>query len=278
MTDILITEPMDEPAVASLRAEFSVIHDPDLSEQPQRIAQLARDCRALIVRESHRVTAVLLDGCASLVAIGRLGVGLDNIDMDACKQRDVTVYPASGANADAVAEYVIGSIFLCSRRGLMASAEVLAGDWPRVRYIGMQVSGKTLGIIGLGAIGQALAPRATALGLQVIAYDPLLSENAPAWRKCGVEPRSLASLLADSDFVSLHVPLSAATRNLVNASALGRMRATACLINASRGGIVDETALIRPCAKAVSPARFWMSSNTSRYRRIPISSMYRISS
>lgn len=242
MADIVISEFMDQAAVDGLTAEFSVVYDKGLADRPDELGELASQCRALIVRNRTQVRGPLLNG-RNLKVIGRLGVGLDNIDCAACKARNITVIPATGANDQAVAEYVIAGLLLLLRKSYGESAAVAAGAWPRERLIGGEISGRLLGLVGFGSIARQTAKRAIALGMRVMAYDPYIPEDAPLWREHGVEPTGLESLLAASDAVSIHVPLTDGTRHLVNASTLGMMKRGAVFINAARGGVADEQAL-----------------------------------
>jgi (S)-sulfolactate dehydrogenase len=241
---ILITEFMDQAAVAQLQQRFETHYDPALVDSPSELLALARDADALIVRNRTRVDRALLDAAVRLLVVGRLGVGLDNIDVPACAARGVEVIPATGANAGAVAEYVIGSALALLRGAIGRSDETLAGQWPRAALSGgREIAGKTLGLIGFGGIGQLTARLARALAVRVIAHDPLLADDAWIWNVIGVESCSLAALLAQADIVSLHVPLTDQTRGLIDADALARMKPDALLINTARGGIVDEAAL-----------------------------------
>ncbi len=243
MSDIVISEFMDEPAVDWLREQgFAVTYDPSLVDEPARLAGALAEARGLIVRNRTQVRGELLAGAPRLRAVGRLGVGLDNIDLDACKARDVAVFPATGGNTISVAEYVITAVLMLRRRAWLGSAEVLAGGWPRQRMMGLEVSGATLGLVGFGAIAQATAARARAMGMEIAAHDPFLPADHPAWkgvRNCAALPE----LLGAADALSLHVPLTDATRNLIDADALAAMKPDAVLINTARGGIVDERAL-----------------------------------
>ncbi|MFG1426018.1 hydroxyacid dehydrogenase [Roseixanthobacter glucoisosaccharinicivorans] len=243
MPEILVTEFMDAAALDALRADHDVHYDPTLVDKADVLAQLAQGARALIVRNRTQVRAGLLANAPNLVVVGRLGVGLDNIDVADCRARSIEVYPATGANDVAVAEYVICGILVLLRGAYHASAEVAAGAWPRTRLMGREVSGKRLGLIGFGAIARETARRARALGMEVVAFDPFVAADDPAWRAEGVVPVSLEDLLGESDAVSLHVPMTAQTRNLIDAPALDRMKPGAVLINAARGGVVDEAAL-----------------------------------
>ena len=245
MADIVITEFMDACAVDSLRADFDVHYDPDLHADATGISAVLGQARALIVRNRTRVDARLLASGLRLVAVGRLGVGLDNIDLDACAERDVSVYPATGANVVAVAEYVVTTMLVMLRGAYHATDRVLAGDWPRTALIGREASGKTLGIVGFGAIGRAVAGRASALGVDVAAFDPILSSGDPAWSTPGVRRcDDLGAMLGACDVVTLHVPLTEATRHLVGAAEIAAMKSGACIVNTARGGVLDETAMV----------------------------------
>ena len=245
MTDIVITEFMDACAVDSLRADFDVHYDCDLHADATGISAVLGQARALIVRNRTRVDARLLASGLRLVAVGRLGVGLDNIDLDACAERDVSVYPATGANVVAVAEYVVTTMLVMLRGAYHATDRVLAGDWPRTALIGREASGKTLGIVGFGAIGRAVAGRASALGVDVAVFDPILSSGDPAWSTPGVRRfGDLGAMLGACDVVTLHVPLTEATRHLVGAAEIAAMKSGACIVNTARGGVLDETAMV----------------------------------
>jgi (S)-sulfolactate dehydrogenase len=241
MADIVVSEFMDESIVRNAFKDRDVLYDPTLVDRPTELAQAVADARALIVRNRTQVRGALLAAAPKLTIVGRLGVGLDNIDLDACKARGIAVRPATGANDVSVAEYVITAMLVLLRRAWFATPDVLAGRWPRMSTIGGEVSGRTLGLIGLGAIARETARRALALGMKVIAYDPHLPHVHDAWALA--ERRDLDSLLADSTVVSLHVPLTAETRHMLAAPRLARMRRGAIIVNAARGGIIDEAAL-----------------------------------
>jgi (S)-sulfolactate dehydrogenase len=245
MTDIVITEFMDERAVASLRERFEVRHDPALSERPDELLRLVEGALALIVRNRTRVDAVLLAGGSRLRAVGRLGVGLDNIDLAACAARDIKVIPAVGANAQAVAEYVITTALMLLRGAYACTGEVAAGRWPRAAASqGRELSGKVLGLVGFGSTSRFTGRLGRALGMRVIAHDPLLALQDPVWIEESTTSCPLEALLQNADVVSLHVPLTDATRNLFDAERLACMKSDAVLINAARGHVVDEAALV----------------------------------
>ena len=243
MPEIVITEFMDDAAVAELAADFDVLYDAGLADRPETLTGLVADCRALIVRNRTQVKGALLEACEKLEVVGRLGVGLDNIDVEACRARGIAVCPATGANDLAVAEYVIAGIMMLLRGAYLASAAVAAGEWPRGELIGREIASRRLGLVGFGGIARETARRATALGMTVLAHDPFVPDDDPAWRELGVARTALEPLPTSCDAVSLHVPLDATTRHLIDAAALGRMREDAVLINAARGGVVDERAL-----------------------------------
>jgi (S)-sulfolactate dehydrogenase len=241
---IVITEFMDEAAVESLRDRFTVIYDPALVDRRADMLELLADAPALIVRNRTRVDVDVLAAAKQMRIVGRLGVGLDNIDVPACQSRGIEVIPATGANALAVAEYVISAALVLLRGAYVSSAEVADGKWPRVRLSeGREASGQTLGLVGFGGIGQLTAKLAQGLGMHVLAYDPLVASDAQIWTQTNVERRELDDLLAQSDVISLHVPLTDQTKGLMNAERLARMKPDAILINTARGGIVDEAAL-----------------------------------
>jgi (S)-sulfolactate dehydrogenase len=241
---IVICEFMDEKSVEILARRFNVVHDPKLVDRPQDLVRELDDAQALIVRNRTQVTAALLAAAPRLSVVGRLGVGLDNIDVPACEARAVAVIPALGANALAVAEYVVATAMVLLRGAYLSSSAVADGGWPRALLSeGRESAGKTLGLVGFGGIGRLTAKLAQALGMRVVAYDPMLDANAPVWRETGVACAGLDALLAAADAVSLHVPLADSTRNLMNAARIGAMKRGAVLINTARGGIVDEAAL-----------------------------------
>lgn len=241
MATIVISEFMDEAAVATLAARHDTLYDPALVDRPADLAASVADARALVVRNRTQVRGDLLAAATGLQVVGRLGVGLDNIDLDACKARAIRVIPATGANDLAVAEYVITTSAMLLRGAYLARDRMLAGDWPRGDLMGRELAGKTMGLVGLGSIARLVKAKAMALGMSVAAHDPYVPNGDPAWDQ--VRQLPLADLFAAADIVSLHVPLNDGTRNLVDAAMLARMQPTAILINAARGGVVDEPAL-----------------------------------
>ena len=241
MAHIVITEFMDEAAVARLARVHDTLYDPGLVDDPAALHGHLTAARALIVRNRTQVRETLLGMGPKLKVVGRLGVGLDNIDVSACKTRSIKVIPATGANDLSVAEYVITTALMLLRGAYLRSADVASGAWPRQSMMGRELAGRTIGLVGYGSIAREVAWRAHMMGMQIVAYDPYLMADHPGWQIA--RNVSLDAVLELSDVVSLHTPLTDATRRMINAQALASMKSDAILINAARGGIVDEAAL-----------------------------------
>lgn len=241
---IVISEFMDERAVAQLQAQHEVVFDPTLVDNMPRLLQLAQTADALIVRNRTQVRGELLAALARCKVIGRLGVGLDNIDVTACEARGMQVIPATGANALAVAEYVIGTAMVLLRGVYLSSAAVASGTWPRPALSnGREISGTCLGLVGFGGIGRLTAGLAQGLGMTVMAHDPMVAADSPVWAETGVQCASFEDLLSQADVVSLHVPFTSGTANMLSAERIAGMKRGAIVINTSRGGIADEAAV-----------------------------------
>ena len=232
---------MDEAAVETLRTSFDVDYEPALADRQDEIAGRLSGRKALIVRNRTQVTKALIESAPGLSCVGRLGVGLDNIDLSACAAQGVEVYPATGANTLSVAEYVVTASLVLLRSAYFSTARTIAGEWPRQECSGREAAGKSLGLIGFGDIGQATAHLADALGMKTLAYDPHLGEDDVDWGS--TRPESLETVLSTSEVVSLHVPLNKATHHLIDAERLSLMKPGAILINAARGGVVAESDL-----------------------------------
>ncbi|MCG8350277.1 MAG: hydroxyacid dehydrogenase [Chloroflexales bacterium] len=240
---VVITEFIWLPATDALGQETELVYAEDLWRRPSELQVQLADAAALIVRNQTQVTSELLAAAPRLQIVGRLGVGLDNIDVAAARERGVQVVFVRSSNAIAVAEYVFAAMFAAARRLAEATADVQAGHWNRKLFTGGELYGKTLGIVGLGDIGGRLARRAQAFGMQILAADPLVNTSSLVVAEFGVELVNLVTLLARSDFVSLHLPLTPATKHLINQERLAAMKPGAWLINTARGGVVDEDAL-----------------------------------
>ncbi len=244
MADIVITEFLDEEVVRELAKTHDVRYQPDLVDRRAELLAALGESRAIIVRNRTWVNRELLDSAPRLRVVGRVGVGVERIDRDACAARGVAVRPATGANAITVAEYTLAALLLAWRGAFLASQRVIDGDWPRQEMIGRDLAGKTLGLVGFGNIGRAVAKRARAFEMTVIASDPYVAPEEAAWGELGVRRVTLDTVLQESDAVSLHAPLTEETRHIIDAAAIAAMKPGALLINTSRGGTVDEAAMI----------------------------------
>lgn len=244
MARIVVTEFMDERALPRLAAAHDLLYDPKLVDDAPRLLAEAARADVLVVRNRTQVRGELLAALTRCRVVGRLGVGLDNIDVPGCQARGMQVIPATGANALSVAEYVVASAMLLLRGAYQSSAGVAAGAWPRNALSnGREVGGKTLGLIGFGSIGQLTARLARGVGMQVAAFDAMLDDDHPAYAEAGARCAGLDEVITMSDVVSLHVPLVDSTRGLFSAARIASMKKGAVLINTARGGIVDEVAL-----------------------------------
>jgi D-3-phosphoglycerate dehydrogenase len=197
---------------------------------------------ALIVRGRTKVTAAVMDAASRLKVIGRAGVGVDNIDLEAAKKRGIIVVNAPTSTSIAVAELTFGLLLALAREIPRADAAMKQGKWLKKELEGVELNGKTLGVIGFGRIGMEVGKRAAAFGMNVIAYDPLIPEDEIKRR--GADPASLQDLYAWSDFISLHMPLTVDTRDMIGRQAFAQMKDGVRIVCAARGGIIDEAALV----------------------------------
>lgn len=241
--ELLLPEPLER-----LRAAHDVHYDPSLVNTRAALVEAARDADCIIVRNRTQVRDELLDAMTICKVVGRLGVGLDNIDVDTCKARGIQVVPAIGANARSVAEYVVTTAMMLTRGSYLASADVAQGKWPvQALAKGREVYGMTMGIIGFGSIGRVTGALAQAVGMRVVAYarDADASNAGRPAPDFDCELLSLERLLKTSDIVSLHIPRTRETRGMIDAQRISMMKPGSILINTTRGGIVDEQALVQ---------------------------------
>ncbi|MBW8270970.1 phosphoglycerate dehydrogenase [Caldovatus aquaticus] len=237
---VLISDKLSPAAVEIFRRRgIAVDFKPGLS--PAELRAIIAPYDGLAVRSATKVTRELLEAARNLKVVGRAGIGVDNVDVTSATARGVVVMNTPYGNAITTAEHAIAMMFALARQIPEASASTKAGKWEKNRFMGVELFGKTLGLIGCGNIGSIVADRAIGLKMKVIAYDPFLSEKRA--RELGVEKVELDELLARADFVSLHAPLTEQTRNILSREALFRMKKGARLVNCARGGLVDEEAL-----------------------------------
>lgn len=242
---ILITDPLPDEGLALLRAATDAQTDyrPELGTRDgAELLNAAAEYDALIVRSGTAVSRELIEHCARLKIIGRAGVALDNIDIPAATERGVMVMNTPESAALAAAEHTLALLLALCRHLPAADASVRRGEWERSRYWGVQLDGKTLGLIGFGRVGRLVAPRAQAFGLNVLAYDPYIDPEIA--RRANVTLTTLDELLACADFVSLHPRLAEGPRQIIGAAELARMKPGAHLINTAHGVLVDEAALL----------------------------------
>lgn len=245
MSDVLITENITGAAMDRLRANFDCVFAPELWQQPDRLQAMIADFRALIVRNQTQVTRELLTAASRLEIIGRAGVGLDNVEVQAANERGVVVAFTPEQNANSVAELVIGLMLALARMIPAADRDTKAGGWNRQRFTGLEIIGRTLGLVGFGRIGMSTANKARALGMDLIAYDPFIDSEGLRVLELRAQMTTLDDLLARADFVSCHLPATRDTVNLFTYERFCQMKASAYFINSSRGDVVDEAGLLR---------------------------------
>ena len=235
---VLVREPIAEPGLELLRSWFDVVEDGESD-----LGEIIGDFDAIVVRSATTLDAELIERASRLKVIGRAGVGVDNVDVDAATRRGIVVANAAESTVDSAAEHAIALLLALARNVPQAHAALTAGAWERQRFTGIELAGKTLGVLGLGRIGRQVAHPALGLGMRVVAYDPFVA--ADRFRELGVESAPTPSdLYAVADVVTLHLPLSEETRGLVDGIAFAQMKDGVRIVNAARGGLVDEAALV----------------------------------
>ena len=237
---IIIADGLAASALDLLRAEGWDV-DASAGRAPDQLASDLADADALIVRSATKVTAPLIAAAPRLRVIARAGTGVDNVDIPAASARGIVVMNAPGANSVSVAELAIGLVLALARHVPAADAAMKQGKWEKKKFLGEEIREKTLGLAGLGRIGQEVARRAAAFGMRIIAHDPFISEQVAG--DLGVELVSLDDLFTRADYLSLHMPSNEKTRHLVNADRLARARKGIRIVNTARGDLIDETAL-----------------------------------
>ncbi len=244
MPDVLITENILGAEMDTLRAQFDCTCKPDLWQRPAALQAIIGNYQALIVRNQTQVTHALIAAGTSLQIIGRAGVGLDNVDLPAATEHGIVVAFTPEQNANSVAELTIGLILSLARKIPAADRDTKAGGWKRQQFTGIEVLGKTLGLVGFGRIGASTANKARALGMDIIAYDPFVEAESLKAMEVRAEMISLEAVLQRADFVSCHLPATKGTMNFFDESKFALMKPSAYFINTSRGEVVNEDALI----------------------------------
>src|SRR5215831_16417678 len=241
---VVVCDPISPKGIALLqqRPEFNVV------VLPKRLAEaellpIVSDAVALVVRSETKVTRKVIEAAPNLRVVGRAGVGVDNVDVDAATERGVVVMNTPGGNTISTAELTFAMILSLARKVPQAHASMAAGKWDRKQFQGAELAGKTLGVLGLGRIGSEVARRAMAFGMKVLAYDPFLTEARA--RALGIElAADLDAVYRDADFITVHMPVTEQTRGMLNAAAFARMKPKVCIINCARGEIIVETDLL----------------------------------
>ncbi len=243
--DILITEDLQSTAIDRLEKKYKIVRDGSLWKDAARLKTAMAEARSVMIRNQTQVTAELMGAAPKLIGIGRVGVGLDNIDLTTASKLGVVVVAPLNANAVSVAELALGLMLALARKIPQSDRSTKAGGWDRRGCTGVELDGKTVAICGLGRIGRLVAVRARAFGMKVVVFDPFVKSDSPALAETGATLCSnLTDALAVADFVSVHSPLTPETRHLFNAQAFATMKRGACFLNTSRGGVMDETALL----------------------------------
>lgn len=237
---VLVSDKLAPEGLERLEAEAEIEVDNQPGLSPEDLLQRIGDYDALVIRSGTKVTEEVLAKAEKLKVIGRAGIGVDNVDVPAATRRGIVVMNTPGGNNVTTAEHAISMALACARHIPAADASLRSGKWERGKFTGTEVTGKTFGVVGLGNIGRVVADRAAGLSMKVIAFDPFVTEKT---KPLEVELVALEELFARSDFISVHVPLTADTKNLIDAAAIERMRPGVRIINCARGGIVDEDAL-----------------------------------
>jgi len=243
--DVLITEPANSPHIDQLSKRYDVVNDPALFKDPAALKTAIADARTVIVRNQTRLTAEVLSAAPNLRGIGRLGVGLDNIDVAKASADGIVVVAPLNANAVSVAELALGLMLSLARKLAAADRDTKAGNWNRKAFTGFELDGKTLAVCGFGRIGRMVATRARAFGMNIVAYDPFVKADDPGLVELGASlADSVVGAVGCADIVSVHMPLTDETKHLFNVDVFRSMKPGATFINTSRGGVVCEQDLV----------------------------------
>ena len=242
MVKVLVSDKLSETAVQIFRDRgIDVTFEPGLGKDKERLLEVIGEYDGLAIRSATKVSDKVLEAATNLKVIGRAGIGVDNVDIPAASKKGVIVMNTPFGNSITTAEHAIAMMFAVARQIPEASTSTHAGKWEKSRFMGVELTGKTLGIIGAGNIGSIVINRAQGLKMKVIAYDPFLSEERAD--KLGVEKVELDALLGRADFITMHVPLTDKTKNILSREAIAKLKPGVRIVNCARGGLVDEEAL-----------------------------------
>jgi D-3-phosphoglycerate dehydrogenase len=237
---IFVADEVSDTGLQPLRDAGFVIEKRTGLSAPE-LREALRDCAGLVVRSETKVTADLMDSATSLRVVGRAGVGVDNIDVPAATERGIVVMNAPDGNTITTAEHTIALLIALARRVPQANSSLKSGRWDRKAFIGVELQGKTLGVVGMGRIGRTVAARARAFGMKIVAFDPFIAPEQA--RDSEIELAPLDKVFANADFITIHTPLTVETRGVIGSEAFARMKRGVRIINCARGGLVDEGAL-----------------------------------
>jgi D-3-phosphoglycerate dehydrogenase len=262
---VLISDSLSKEAVEILQREKEFSVDVNTKLTPEELGKAIKDYDALVVRSSTKVTKDIIEAGLKLKIVGRAGVGLDNVDVDAASKKGIIVVNTPAGNTISTAEHTFSMMLALSRNIPQADISMKKLEWERKKFMGHEVYGKTLGIIGLGRIGTEVAKRALSFGMKVLAYDPYLSMDKA--KGLGIEPSGLETIYRNADYITVHTPLTDETRHMISDKEFAIMKKEVRIINCARGGIVDEEALAKAIGPAGWPGRPSTSTRRSRRRR-----------
>src|SRR6267142_2221680 len=237
---IFVADDISDSGLQPLR-DAGFIVEKQVKLKPVELRAALNDCAGLVVRSETKVTSDLMDSATALKVIGRAGVGVDNIDVPAATERGIVVMNAPDGNTITTAEHTIALLIALARRVPQANSSLKSGRWDRKSFVGVELQGKTLGVVGLGRIGRTVAARARAFGMKIVAFDPFIAPEQA--RDLEIELAPLDELFAGADFITIHTPLTTETRGVIGRDAFARMKKGVRIINCARGGLVDENAL-----------------------------------
>jgi D-3-phosphoglycerate dehydrogenase len=243
MNKILVSDALSEEGLKVFKESKELVVDVKTDLKPEALKEIIKDYDALVVRSATKVTKDVIESAKKLKVIGRAGVGLDNVDLEAATQKGIIVMNTPGGNTISTAEHTFSMILVLSRNIAQANSSMKKGEWKRSKFMGVELYNKVLGIIGFGRIGSEVAKRALSFGMRVLTYDPFLSKQVA--ENIGVEIAELKKILTESDYITVHTPLTDETKHMISDKEFGAMKKGVRIINCARGGIIDELALVR---------------------------------